>query len=250
MAVAVRCVFTLCLLVLSQLLQAAPLIRLTSLEWPPYTGQSLPQQGATSAIVMQAFAAAGYDFEPAFYPWTRAVNLARDHADEYPGYFPEYLTEATAARCVLSEPVGSSPLGFVEPVDKPVLWQTLDDLAGLNIGVVQDYVNTTEFDERVGRGDLTTTRVIRDSNSIRMVAGRRLDLAVIDRNVFRFLLSSQGMRQISNKVRFNNRLLENKLLYVCFSPGQEALRDAFNTGLKTLQPDVLQREYLEQNLHQ
>ncbi len=243
-------VFLIGLWLVSVNVHADPVVKLTSLEWPPYSGEKLPQQGASVDVVRRAFSAAGFALETTFYPWTRAVNLARDSSQDYRGYYPEYQTDETEQRCLLSDPVGVSPLGFIEPASAPVRWETLTDLQGLNIGVVQDYVNTSEFDARVAAGELTTTTVIRDQSSLQMVAAQRLDLAVMDSNVFRFLSAGTGMAFARDKVRFNDRLLEYKSLHVCFNPGEEALRDAFNSGLKTLQPDVLQREYLEQHLHQ
>ena len=54
----------------------AETIQLTSLEWPPYTGSELPQQGASMAVVEAAFDAMGHDLEVRFLPWQRAVDQA------------------------------------------------------------------------------------------------------------------------------------------------------------------------------
>ncbi|MGL5993751.1 MAG: substrate-binding periplasmic protein, partial [Aeromonas sobria] len=44
-------------------------VRLTTLEWPPFTSQSLPDGGITGHIVKRAFAEAGLEVEFDFYPW-------------------------------------------------------------------------------------------------------------------------------------------------------------------------------------
>ena len=63
--------------------------KVTSLDWPPYTNEKLPAQGASSAVVTEAFKAAGDSVKIEFYPWSRAVMMAKtDKA--YVAYFPEY----------------------------------------------------------------------------------------------------------------------------------------------------------------
>jgi polar amino acid transport system substrate-binding protein len=45
------------------------LIRLTSLEWPPYVGEAVERQGASIAVVRAAAEAMGYRVEVCFLPW-------------------------------------------------------------------------------------------------------------------------------------------------------------------------------------
>src|SRR3990167_6079785 len=73
---------------------AAEIIRLASLEWPPYTGAQLPDGGESTATLKAAFAAAGYQLEVDFLPWERALALAKAPNSGYAGYFPEYFSDA------------------------------------------------------------------------------------------------------------------------------------------------------------
>lgn len=49
-------------------------IRLTSLEWPPYSGKYLPEGGISIKIAKEAFLAEGYTLHVDFYPWARTVK--------------------------------------------------------------------------------------------------------------------------------------------------------------------------------
>ena len=102
-------------------------VKFTSLEWAPYTSAEMRNQGASVAVAKAAFKAVGIDLLVDFYPWKRAVNLAKSQP-HYDGYFPEYYSNALKQDFILSEPIGSSPLGFAELKNQPIKWETLSDL--------------------------------------------------------------------------------------------------------------------------
>ncbi len=152
-------------LILSALLLiAAPtradVLTIPSLEWPPYSGKNLPDQGASVAVVRAAVQVMGHELKVEFYPWSRTVYLVKNDA-KYAGYFPEYRYETDDL--VFSDPIGSGPLGFVENVNRPIEWSTLDDLASHTIGVVRGYVNTPELDALIANGSLKSSDVTSDT---------------------------------------------------------------------------------------
>lgn len=208
----------------------AETFRLTSLEWPPYSGTDLPDQGFSVRVARAAFEAMGHSLEVDFFPWKRAVQTGLGPG--YVGYFPEYYAEDLATGpCAFSEPAGSGPLGFVESVAAPVTWASLDDLQGRSIGTVSGYVNTAAFDARAADGSLAVEPATDDLTNLRKVAAGRLDLAVIDARVLDWLLA--GNPELEGQVRMNDHLLEDKALFVCFQKSVEgdAARAIFNDGL-------------------
>ncbi len=56
---------------------AAEKVKLTSLDWPPYTSEALKEKGASAAVAKAAFAAVGYDLTIEFYPWKRVVVFSK-----------------------------------------------------------------------------------------------------------------------------------------------------------------------------
>ncbi|MFW7523102.1 substrate-binding periplasmic protein [Vibrio ostreicida] len=223
------------ILLFSSLSMAKPQVFMTSLEWPPYSGSELPEQGFSVAVAKAAFAAMGYELVVEFQPWVRAVALATKE-DKYIGYFPEYYFETKDF--LFSESIGNGPLGLVENTRFPVKWQTLDDLTLLSIGVVQGYINTTEFDEMVKKGELQVEASADDARNIHKVAKGRLDVAVIDSNVLDYLISVDIRAGLLKKrLQMNPRLLEDKELYMAFNNSESGLtwRNIFNQGLKKIQ---------------
>jgi len=219
-------------------------IRLSSLEWPPYAGADLPEQGATIAVVRAALEKMGYELEVTFFPWSRAVNVGGDPTSGFAGYFPEYYSDQIDQTFEYSDPVGYGPLGFVQPSDTDVQWDTLTDLNRYLVGVVKDYVNTKEFDELVALGELNVSLALNDTTNLLKVAYRRIDIAVIDQNVMNYLLAEEpDLRPLAKEVSFNRKLLDMKSLYVCFNYQNHKFNEILNQGLASIDVNAIQEAY-------
>ena len=213
---------------------AAEVIRLASLEWPPYTGAQLPDGGETTATLKAAFAAVGYQLEVDFLPWERTLALAKAPDSGYAGYFPEYFSEAISEQFLFSVTIGYGPLGLAERRNQPVQWRLESDLQRYLIGTVQGYVNTETFDRAVAAGLQQAEAAGSDSQNLKKLAAGRIDAAIIDPHVMRYLLDHDpSLASIKPLLGFNPRLLDNKALYVCFRRGPEAskLANALAEGL-------------------
>lgn len=224
-------------------------IELTSLEWPPYSSKSIEQQGASVAVAKAAFEAMGYQLNVTFFPWSRAVALAKDNSSKFSGYFPEYYSTEIAREFIYSEPMGTGPLGFAERKDNAVKWSVLNDLMPYRIGIVQDYVNTAELDAMIANKTLTTSTTISDVSNLMKMANERIDLAVIDKNVMDYLFkTNRNLAKKRSLVQFNRTILENKKLYICFKKSSKgkAIAKIYNEGLTKININEIMAAYLQQ----
>lgn len=227
--------------------QSADLV-ITTLEWPPYTSEELPKGGATTEAVRQAFAAAGLDIDVTTVPWKRAISMAKDD-DAVVAYFPGYHCRHVEG-FIASDPIGNGPLGFAQNTNAPVVWESIDDIGEqkLKVGTVLGYSNTDEFDEKAGTGWIRAITAQDDLTNLRKLARQRIDVAVIDKLVLSYLLATEPtLKETAGDFEFNERPLEDKTLYVCFSANQngEALRDKFNSGLAEIDADAIVESYFE-----
>ncbi|MDE1460583.1 substrate-binding periplasmic protein [Spartinivicinus poritis] len=225
-------------------------VYLTSLDWPPYTGKKLTQQGASVAVAKAVFKAAGYDLIVEFFPWKRAVDLAKDDP-KYAGYFPEYFAAELEQDFIFSEPMGSGPLGFAELKSAAVAWQTLHDLKEVKIGTVSGYVNTAEFDQMAAKGELRVDAAGSDTTNLLKLNGGRISLAVIDKNVMHYLLSTEKkLVKAKNNIQFNNKMLEDKKLYICFKKNDKGkmLVNAFNKALTEVDVQKIMNKYFSDEM--
>lgn len=220
-------------------------IRLTSLEWPPYAGAALESEGASSLVVRQALKAMGYDLQVEFFPWSRAIKLVKTD-DRYHGYFPEYLTAATGRNFNCVGSIGEGPLALAQRKVRPVSWRSLDDLSAYRIGVVRDFVNTDEFDARVASKQIMVDVAPTDMNNLLKLELGRLDLAVVDGNVFNYMLhSSPRLRRVGASLELNPKILESKKLYVCFKNGPQGKKWAqvLREGLSRINVQAVNKNY-------
>ncbi|WP_259394770.1 ABC transporter substrate-binding protein [Shewanella sp. SR44-3] len=225
----------------------AKTLALTSLEWPPFAGESLPEQGASIFIVRQALATMGHELQVDFYPWNRAMRLAEKKGNNYHGYFPEY--QYNTPEHLFSTQIGTSPLGLIERKDNPLIWQQVKDLNRYSLGVVDGYENIKELDLMIANGTQEAESVTADIQNLRKVAAKRIDGAVIDLLTFQYLLQNSSGDKLKHSLSANSQLLENKGLYVAFNDSPEGLfwRDTLNEGLDNLDIESLFEQYMKRH---
>lgn len=235
----VRTFLLLCIL-LSNSAISQPL-KLTSLDWPPFSGKSLDNGGTFVTKVKQAFAQQGIDVSIDFYPWSRAVWLSKQHDTAYMGYLPEYAYQSDTF--LFSDPVDTSPLVLIHPKGKIFHYDKPQDLLGKRVGVVQDYVNTAEIDVLIAKRKIISEVVTTDAVNIRKVAAGRLDAAIIDVNVYHYLIKHDAsLKGLDDLIDINPSIVEMKPLYVAFNKNKDGEKwlSLFNQGLQQLSPSQIQ----------
>ncbi|GAA4495616.1 transporter substrate-binding domain-containing protein [Pseudaeromonas paramecii] len=222
--------------------QATESLRFASLEWPPYVGARLPQDGLVGQRLHQAMARLGKQAQIDYYPWRRALRLVQTDSP-YVGYLPEYASPRLTKNFYCSDPLMPAPLGLAQRRDQPLIrWQRLLQLQPYRIGVVAGYVNTEDFDTLASAGLLHTDAANSDRNNLRKLAAGRIDLAVVDPLVFSYLLRHDPeLRPLASQLTMSPRLLEFKQLVVCFRHTEQGrqLRDGLNQALAKLAPSPM-----------
>jgi polar amino acid transport system substrate-binding protein len=196
----------------------------------------LAGNGTIAVVVRDALAAVGYELELRFYPWSRAVQEASIDPDVV-GFFPEYPSAERRKQFIFSDVIGKSPLGFAHRVNVAFGWNELNDLSKYRLGTVAGYVNSEEFDRLVERGVLKVDTSNTDALNLRKVLAARIEAAVVDENVFDYLISTDPLlRQRQDEMAMSSQLLKIHDMVVCFvrtEAGAEAAR-MFNEGLKRI----------------
>lgn len=208
-------------------------IKLTSLDWPPYTGETLPGQGEVTVLLRQVMADLGYQLQVDFLPWPVAVAKVRAGAEGHQGYFPEY--PVADSNYLMSAAIGYSEVGLVERRDKPLLFTGVKELAGVRFGVVQDYLNMEELDAMIAAGQLKPVVSASDQDNVRKVLRRELDTAVIDKRVLSYLLQHDPtLQKAAESLQFSQSLRENKSLHLVLknTPQNAELIKKFNQKIR------------------
>lgn len=216
-------------------------VALATTDWAPYIGQDLPDRGYVHVLVTRAFALAGYDAQIRFYPWARALLLARE--GKVAGLLPEYYDASRTNEFAYSDPFPGGPVGFYARRDRglklpPTLATkpaaALQTLRHLRFGVVRGYLNAPAFDTAPG---LTRDEARDDLTNLRKLYHGRVDAIVIDRHVAEHLLRT-AVPEFAGELEYLEPPLARHSLYVAFSrtaADHDVLRRAFNKGLEQLE---------------
>jgi polar amino acid transport system substrate-binding protein len=222
------------LILCSVTVNAAEKITLSTLDWEPYIGKEIKNNGYVAVLVKEAFRRGGLEADFQFDRWSRVVGLAK--SGQVDGYFPEYFSESVKAYAVFSDPFPGGPIGFFKLKRKDISFNRLEDLKGLKIGTVKGYVNTKEFD---AADYLNKDAVKDDLTNFKKLAAGRLDLVVADKFVGLNLIKKH-MPDKAGQIEFMAKFLEEKDLFVCISnkvANADAKVQAFNAGLKQMKAD-------------
>lgn len=218
---------------------------LSSLNWPPYSGETLKGGGASVVVARAALNAMGHELKVDYYPWSRTIRVVNREDSIYMGYFPEYYHPTD--QFVFSSSMGESPLGIIEYHLFPMQWSRITDLNRYTLGVVRDYVNTLELDEMIDSGRQPVETVSSDEHNIRKVATGRIPGAVMDLYVFNYLVAQPHLVGLGEKLQINKQLIDTKKLYVAFKNSDEGIRwrEIYNEGLARIDINQVVDEYLK-----
>ncbi|MEJ2045875.1 MAG: transporter substrate-binding domain-containing protein [Reinekea sp.] len=190
----------------------------------------------SSVIVKEALGHEGYKVNVEFESWGDAIARA-EQTDEVAGYFPAYYSEARVSKCLFSDVIGTSMVGFA--VRKGERYDTsITGLSDRTVGVVSDYANEDQFDKAVAEGKIPVLESPDDVKNMQQLLEGNVDLAVIDNRVMNYLMVNDSvLSSYRTKVKFDPRGLKMHGLYVCFTgPKSEEYAAALARGLKALDP--------------
>lgn len=205
-------------------------IVLTATEFPPYTTTSLPQDGVMVALARAAFARRGFELKVDFRPWARA--LSETQAGRFAGVMALWYSPERAGKLYYSLPLFSTTVGFYSRCDRPVDVSQLPALRPLRIGTVRGYKNPDSFEQARLLGQDANDDLL----NLRKLAVGRLDLALMDRELGRYLLQRES-ELIDAELCWQEPAVEVMPLHIGFSkrhPQGGMLLTEFNSGMTEL----------------
>lgn len=205
-------------------------IKIATLEWPPFASNKIQDQtshGTTLDKIEKSFASQGVKVEFIFVPWARAVKMFE--ANEVDALAPVYFSQHRVFDYYFSEPIEASPLIALARQDFPLSnYHKLSELYSFKFGVVRDYANTDEFDRNKNiRKEYSND----DFNNLKKLDAARVDLILIDKNVYEHLLKKH---KFHHSFKILSPSLEDKKLHLSFpkkSSKSKLLLEKFNNGL-------------------
>ena len=218
-----------CLLMAASQYAMAGEVRLVTLEYPPYTTQTLTNQGSMIELTKRAFAAVGHTAHIDFRPWARAQQEMRQ--SKYDGILLLWPEEVSAAQLIASRPLAYSELGFFVRTDTPVAFTELGQLKGQRVGVARGY----DYPDSIMNSGVVPEEAVDDLTNLRKLAAGRFDLVLLEQQVGLHLLSREPALQKS--LAWQGQTLARIPLFVGFAPPKPGKPDwagVYAQGLSAL----------------
>jgi polar amino acid transport system substrate-binding protein len=215
--------------------QTSKTIRLTNGEWQPYLSKDLPHYGFASHIITEAFALVGVEVEYGFFPWKRAYKVAGQ--EEWTGGAIYWDTEERRRDFYFTDAVVPSTTVLFYLKGTEFDWETYEDLSAVKIGATLVYSYGKTFDAAEAAGTIKTARVPTDETNLKKLLKGRIEVFPGEVMVTYAQIRDTFSKEDAGRFTHHPKPVNDQPLYLLLSkklPGNEALRDLFNNGLKQL----------------
>ncbi len=224
-------------------------IKITTLDWQPYIGNTICKQGWVQQLTIAILASQGYEIISTFYPWARTIATAEaGNADIlYPEYFIEpdapsdiYKGSKRLDHLAISKKIPGGPIAFIKRKgEKDNYKGDLLNLKGAAIGVVRGYQNTPEFDNLMDQNFFNIDEVTDDFTNIKILVAKRVNLILGDPSVIRFSvlnsdLNDDEKRQLLNSIEVVKPAIQYNHLYYAVSKKRPQWRQTLEMLNRTL----------------
>ncbi|MGI0115373.1 hypothetical protein [Zooshikella sp. RANM57] len=183
-----------CFLLLSLPAFGEELWVITSLNWEPYSGDEMANQGNSIQKLMDTLKKAGITLKVEFYPWKRAQEVALKKG--YLGYYPAW-PEEVGKGFVASKPVDWSEIAVLKRAEATIEFSTIDNLfEKYDVGIVKSYVYPVEIDSAMKKYPKHVEGASNELSLLKKVSKGRNNVAITDPNVMLYLAGKNGIDNI------------------------------------------------------
>ncbi len=234
---------TLFLFLLSTL-NANDTVRISNGEWPPFFSKDLTKYGVTSHIVQEAFALENIQVKYEWYPWKRALHLAR--VGELNASIGWSKTEKREKDFLFSDIIINGNVVFFYLKSQSFDWYNFDDLKDIRIGSILDYQYGTKMQEIKNLEGTDIFEVVDEKKLFQMLLKGRFHVIIINLDVGYGILNKYFSKEKVNSITYHKKVFHNEKLRLLFSneiKENKVLLKKFNKGLQRLKDNGKFEEY-------
>lgn len=220
-------------------------VKLSTINWEPYTGKKLTNQGFFSELVTESFARTGYRVEYYYRPWARALKEAKEGKAD--GVMVAYWKKDRTKFLNYPDVVWKVKEEFIALQKNPIAYNgKLSSLKGYKIGVLNRSAQAAEIEAAGVRIEPVSDQI---QNVKKLLAGR-IDAMVVPRSIFFYHLERIDPDFNHSRIKIVKPPFKTYDMYVAFSklnPRYEQLTADFNRGLKLIKTDGTYEKILQKH---
>lgn len=211
------------------------IVRITTGEWPPYTSENMPFYGVASHVITEAFAQVDIVAIYSFFPWARAMKVARD--GDWDATSIWFDTKERRENFFYSEPIITGTNSFFYLKDSDFDWHNFNDLAKFRIGGTLEYSYGKEFDDAEAKGVFHTQRSRSDVAGLQNLLKGRIDVFPGELMVTYELIGATFGAEEASRMTHHPKPISVQPLYLLFSKSAANNKfwvELFNKGMERL----------------
>ncbi|WP_027708200.1 substrate-binding periplasmic protein [Zooshikella ganghwensis] len=167
---------------------------ITSLNWEPYSGDEMTNQGNSIQKLRNILKKDGITLNVEFYPWKRAQEMALKKG--YIGYYPAW-PEEVGEGFVASKPVDWSEISVLKRTGATVEFSSIDELfERYDVGIVKSYVYPNEISQAMKKYPSHVEGASNEMSLLKKISKGRNNVAITDPNVMLYLADKNGILNI------------------------------------------------------
>jgi len=164
--------------------------KIASLNWQPYSGAKLINQGNSIQKLRELLRKEGIRLIVEFYPWKRAQLKAK--GDDFVGYFPAWPEEVTEG-FFASPIIDMSEIGILKHSQSDVSFSDVDELfKKYHVGIVKTYAYPKVIDDAMKKYPDHVEGAISEVALLKKLSAGRHPVAITDPNVMLYLAENSG----------------------------------------------------------
>ncbi|MCG8685905.1 MAG: ABC transporter substrate-binding protein [Desulfobacterales bacterium] len=228
-------VVSLMLLGTFSLCNAENIVRLSTINWEPYTGEKLPSHGFFSKLVVESFARAGYKVEFFYLPWARA--LLETKKGNFDGVMTAYWKKERTEYLHYPDTVYKVKENFVALKSNSINYAgILASLKGYSVGVLNRSIQAEEL-EKAG---IKTQPISDQAQNVNKLLLGRIDTMLIPTPIFFYHLKEIAPKFDNSQIKILHPPYKIYDMFVAFSKKRQnykELTEDFNKGLNYIKAD-------------
>ena len=215
---------------------AEEIITIATLEYSPWTGKNLKDNGFVNHVITEAFKRKGYTVKYSYLPWQRALTETEN--GKYSALSYVYWSKNREKEFFLSDPISEEKIVLFHLKTKPLKdWKTLDDLKDYQFGATRGYTYTKEFWDAAKTRRLKVDVTNSDVQNFKKLLAGRIDIFPSGLVNGESILRKEFDANKSDLLSFHPKPLSKTTGHLAFSRSRknsESLVRIFNQGLAEL----------------
>ncbi len=210
-------------------------ITLATLNWQPFFGDDLPEEGFYTALSREAFKRAGYELKVMFVPWKRAlVNAKKGY---YDGLLGAYYADERTQYFYYTDSISTSDEVFLQRKGYGITYKKIEDLkkytiGGLRSGAQVDDLIKLGFNVEVATDEIT---------NIKKLHAKRFELILLGKQqLYHYLNNIETLKPLKGKFEVLEPPFKTYKLFNTITKkrvdGEDIVRK-FNIAIKNMRTD-------------